>query len=55
MWLAIYPYMTEKTFIPFSEYKAKHMKPKIQSEEEILAKVKLLNAMFGGEVVESNG
>lgn len=53
MWLAVYPYMNEKTFVPFSEYKAKHIKPKIQTEGEILIKVKLLNAMFGGKVVEA--
>ena len=48
--------MTEKTFITFSEYKKKYFtqsKPHEQTDDEMLAMCKLLNAAFGGKVVEA--
>lgn len=55
MWIAIYPNMTEENFLSFEEFKNKLIaKPKIkqQTDEEMLAMAKLLNAAFGGKVVE---
>jgi len=52
MWLSLYPHMTEKTYISFEDYKGQFEPKKEQTGDEMLAKVKLLNAMFGGEVVE---
>ncbi len=55
MWLAVYPYMTKEDFMTFAEFKEKSMKttkPKKQTDEEMLAMAKLLNAAFGGKVVE---
>jgi hypothetical protein len=56
MWLSLYPHMTEKTFISYANYKDKLFKtskPHVQSDEEMMAMCKLLNAAFGGEVVEA--
>jgi len=56
MWLTIYPNMTEENFISFAEYKdmavknAKQKEP--QTDEQMLAMAKMLNAAFGGEVIE---
>jgi hypothetical protein len=55
MWLSVYPYMTKEDFMTFAEFKEKSMKttkPKKQTDEEMLAMAKLLNAAFGGKVVE---
>ena len=53
MWLAIYPHMTKENFISFEDYKKQcTVQTKEQTDEQMLAKVKILNAMFGGEVVE---
>lgn len=57
MWLALYPYMDKKTFVPYPEFKNKMLKKasdvsKRQTPEEMLTMVKVLNAAFGGKVVE---
>jgi hypothetical protein len=55
MWLSLFPHMTEKTFVTFADYKKKliaQSKPHKQTDDEMLAMCKLLNAAFGGEVVE---
>lgn len=56
MWLSLFPHMTKDTFVTFSDYKKKIMaqsKPqKRQTDNEMLAMCKLLNAAYGGEVVE---
>jgi hypothetical protein len=46
--------MTEKTFVSFSEYKRQLLqKPnRQQTPEEMMAMCRMLNAAFGGEVVE---
>jgi len=54
MWLSLYPNMTKDNFISFTDYKNKllHTK-KEQSTDEMIAMVKMLNAAYGGKVVEA--
>ena len=55
MWLALYPHMTEKTFVSFDKFKddsTRKRKPKKQTTADMIAMCKLLNAAFGGEVIE---
>lgn len=55
MWLALYPHFTDKTFVTFGDYKNKLLnKKKEQTEEEMIAVCKMLNAAFGGEVIEND-
>lgn len=56
MYLVIYPWMDKDNFKSFDEFKSS-MKPKAkeQTTDEMLSVVKLLNAAFGGEVVELYG
>lgn len=47
--------MTKEDFMTFAEFKEKSLKTtksKKQTDEEMLAMAKLLNAAFGGDVVE---
>ena len=57
MWIAQLPNMSEENFISFSDYKNKLLdvapKKKQQTVEEQIAMCRLLNAAFGGEVVEN--
>ena len=58
MWLSVYPHMTEKTFISYSDYKKRLLKSSEasshqQTDEEMMAMCKMLNAAFGGTVVET--
>ena len=57
MWLAQLPNMDEEHFISFSDYKDKLLnvtpKKKQQTVDEQIAMCRLLNAAFGGEVVEA--
>lgn len=58
MWLAIFPNMTEENFISFDDYKKRltqKSKPKEQTVEEQIALARMLNAAYGGEVVEAHG
>ena len=57
MWLTLFPNMTEKDFISFSEYKNKVIDKtsnsgKQQTDEQMMAMCRMLNAAFGGKVVE---
>ena len=57
MWLMMFPNMDRKNFISFEEFKEKatqsnRQKSKEKTDDEMLAMVKILNAAFGGEVVE---
>lgn len=56
MWLVAVPYMPEDHRETFSEYKNRLLnvapKKKAQTVEEQVAMCRLLNAAFGGEVVE---
>ena len=54
MWLSLYPNMNKDNFISFNDFKNKitnNKKNKNQTDDEMLAKVKILNAAFGGEVI----
>ena len=53
MWLVEFPHMDKKTFLTFGDYKKKllHKKEK-QTDEQMLSMVKMLNAAYGGQVVE---
>jgi hypothetical protein len=54
MWLMLYPHMEKPIW--FGEFKAKMLEPpkKIekQTDDDIFANIKLINAAFGGKVVE---
>ena len=56
MWLAQLPYMNKENYVSFSDYRAKLLNQsaphKEQSVDDQIAMCKLLNAAFGGEVVE---
>lgn len=55
MWLSLYPHFTKDTFISYPDYKQKLLnqsKLHKQTDDEMLAMCKLLNAAFGGEVAE---
>ena len=56
MWLAILPTMDKKSFISFDDYKKRltQSKPKEQTVDEQISMTKLLNAAYGGEVVETH-
>lgn len=56
MWLAVYPHMSEETFVNYYDFKDKILngKPKKeQTPKEMMTMVQILNAAFGGKVVEA--
>jgi len=57
MWLSVFPYMTEKNYISYYDYREKLLRSSQtgghdQTDEEMMAMCKMLNAAFGGTVVE---
>ena len=53
MWLVEYPYLDTKQVKNFEDYKNKMLgKGKKQTDEQMLAMAQMLNAAYGGEVVE---
>ena len=57
MWLSLYPFFSKEGFISYPDYKSKILaqnKPKRdQTDDEMLAMARILNAAFGGTVVEA--
>ena len=56
MWLVLFPTMTKESFVSFEEFKHKLLNTPEekhgQSDDEMLAMAKILNAAIGGVVVE---
>jgi len=53
LWLTVLPNMNKDNYISFEDFKTKATHKERKTDEEMLAMVKILNAAFGGKVVES--
>jgi hypothetical protein len=53
MWLTLYPNMNDDDFMSFEEFKSKSLGKRKQTDEDMMHMAMLLNAAFGGEVIQN--